>query len=44
MGVVRLRIFDQTHKEIKGDWGTTDTVRGLADRREGVSIYLEDGY
>jgi hypothetical protein len=45
MGIVRLRIFDQTDQEITGDWGPTDTVRELADRgREGVSIYLEDGY
>jgi hypothetical protein len=45
MGAVRLRIFDQTHQEIKGDRGPTDTVRELADRgREGVSIYLEDRY
>jgi hypothetical protein len=45
MGTVRLRIFDQMHQEIKGDWGSTDTVRELADRgREGVRIYLEDGH
>jgi hypothetical protein len=40
-----LRIFDQTHQEIKGDRGPTDTARELADRgREGVRIYLEDRY
>jgi hypothetical protein len=36
MGAVRLRIFDQTHQEIKGDWGPTDTVRELQIEEERV--------